>query len=102
MGWARTLLLGDVGNRLDVEDCENEIKQLKMNLMEMNQDDLEQDEELMALRRESDELKLTLAAVIRLLVSKEVLSVDEIRSMVEVIDAEDGAMDGKMRSGPIA
>jgi hypothetical protein len=29
MGWGRTLLLGDIGNRLDIEDTERDIERLK-------------------------------------------------------------------------
>ena len=28
MGWGRTLLLGDIGNRLDIEDTERDIAHL--------------------------------------------------------------------------
>lgn len=101
MGWARTFLLGDIGNRLDIGDCEANIKELKIALMQMHQDDQSQDQELNQLRRENDELKLYLAAIVRLLTAKGVLSTGEINRMVEIIDAEDGAMDRKMRSGDI-
>jgi hypothetical protein len=97
MGWARTLILGDVGNRLDISDCEKDIKVLKTALMEMNQDDRSQDQELINLRRESDELKLYLSAIIRLLTAKKVLAPEELKKMVDAVDAEDGAMDGKIR-----
>lgn len=30
MGWLRTILLGDIGNRLDIEDSEQEIERLKV------------------------------------------------------------------------
>jgi hypothetical protein len=46
MGWARTLILGDVGNRLDISDCEKDIQVLKASLMEMHQDDMSQDKDL--------------------------------------------------------
>ena len=101
MGWARTFLLGDVGNRLDIGDCEKNIRELKIALMQMNEDDQSQDEELLKLRRECDELKLYIAAVIRLLIHKDVLNADEITRMVDIIDVEDGAMDGKKRDGKI-
>ena len=101
MGWARTFLLGDVGNRLDIGDCEDNIRELKIALMQMHQDDQSQDEELMKLRRENDELKLYIAALIRLLINKETLTAEEITRMVDIIDAEDGAMDGKKRDGKI-
>jgi len=96
MGWARTLFLGDVGNRLDIQDCEEDIKVLKTSLMEMQSDSQSQDQELLKLWREGDQLKLYLAAMIRLLTAKNVLTVEQLRKMVDIIDSEDGAMDGKM------
>lgn len=95
MGWARTLILGDVGNRLDIADCENDIQVLKASLMEMHQDDLSQDQELIKLRRETDELKLYLSAIVRLLTVKKILTIEELRKMVNVIDSEDDAMDNQ-------
>lgn len=49
------------------------------------------------LHAENDELKLYLAAVVRLLVDKRVCTVDEIKSIVHELDSADGAVDGKMQ-----
>ena len=97
MGWGRTFLLGDVGNRLDISDCEADIRVLKESLMEIHHEGQNIDSELLAVQRENDHLKLYLAAITRLLISKGVLDKDEIEKMVDIIDAEDGAMDGKAR-----
>ena len=97
MGWGRTFLLGDVGNRLDISDCEEDIRVLKESLMEIHQEEQAQDTELMILKRENDELKLYIASIIRLLTNKGMLTAEEIKKMVDIIDAEDGAMDGKVR-----
>lgn len=32
MGWARTLLLGDIGNRLDIADSERDIQSIRRRL----------------------------------------------------------------------
>ncbi len=101
MGWGRTLFLGDIGNRLDIGDCENEIARLRRNLGAQSGIDRSQDEQIQALRADNDELKLYLAALIRLLTSKNVISTGEITSLVEAIDAEDGSVDGRA-AGPIA
>ncbi|MCI0499772.1 MAG: hypothetical protein L0Y36_08860 [Planctomycetales bacterium] len=101
MGWGRTFLLGGVGNRLDIADCEEDIRVLKESLMDLHQEGQAIDSELLAVQRENDRLKLYLAAITRLLVNKNVLSRDEIEKMVNIIDAEDGAMDGKDRGGVI-
>ncbi|MHC5101729.1 MAG: hypothetical protein ACYSOG_07845 [Planctomycetota bacterium] len=97
MGWGRTFLLGDVGNRPDISDCEGDIRVLKESLMDLRQEEQNIDSELFALQRENDHLKLYLAAITRLLTGKGLLSKEEIEKMVEIIDAEDGAMDGKAR-----
>ena len=97
MGWGRTFLLGDIGNRMDIGECEQDIRILKESLMEMHQEEHEKDAELHTLQMENDQLKLYLAAVIRLLTSKGVLAKEDIQKMVEIIDAEDGAMDGRAR-----
>lgn len=97
MGWGRTFLLGDIGNRMDISDCEADIRVLKESLMDIHHEGQNIDAELLAVRRENDHLKLYLAAVTRLLVSKGVLSKEEIEKMVDIVDAEDGAMDDKAR-----
>jgi hypothetical protein len=97
MGWGRTFLLGDIGNRLDIDDCEQDIRVLKESLMAMHDEGQKIDSELLSVSRENDQLKLYIAALIRLLTTKGVLSADEIRRMVDIIDGEDGAMDGKAR-----
>lgn len=100
MGWGRTLLLGDIGNRLDIEDTEKEIGRLKNELRGNYNKDQSQDKKIDALVQENMELKLYLASVIRLLSSKGLISHDELNQMVGLIDAEDGASDGR-RNGPV-
>jgi hypothetical protein len=101
MGWGRTLLLGDVGNRLDIQDTEDEIRRLKGELRSAYRKDMSQDQKLDALAQENAELKLYLASVIRLLATKGVLSHNELNQMIGVIDAEDGRVDGRC-DGPVA
>lgn len=97
MGWGRTFLLGDIGNRMDISDCEEDIRVLKQSLMEMYQEEHEVDAELRTVQMENNQLKLYLAAVIRLLTNNGVIAREDIQKMVDIIDAEDGAMDGKAR-----
>lgn len=95
MGWGRTFLLGDIGNRLDIDDCEQDIRVLKESLMEMYQEGHAVDAELRVVQMENNQLKLYLAALIRLLTGKGIIAREDIQKMVDIIDAEDGAMDGK-------
>ena len=95
MGWGRTLLLGDIGNRMDIEDTERDIKNLRGRLSRSVNRDISQDKKIELLLAENAELKLYLASLIRLLTSKGTISPAELKAMVEAIDAEDGNSDGK-------
>lgn len=86
MGWARTLLLGDVGNRLDIGDVESDLEILRQRLRQSTLDDRSQDEELARLRSEIDEMKLVLSTVIRLLAKKGIVAEDEIRALGSGVD----------------
>lgn len=101
MGWGRTLLLGDVGNRLDIEDCERELKHMQRELRGGYRKDMSQDKKIERLQEENAELKLYLASMVRLLMSKGTFERSELEAIVNAIDAEDGKKDGKM-TGEIA
>ena len=95
MGWGRTLLLGDIGNRLDIADTEQDIARLRHELSTASRKDMSQDETIDALVNENAEIKLYLASMIRLLTAKGNISREELEAMVEAVDAEDGTVDGK-------
>lgn len=94
MGWGRTLLLGDIGNRLDIGDVETDVADLRDDLHRSHRADATQDEMIQHLHQENAELKLYLAAVVRLLTKKGQLTRDELAAMVQAVDAEDGQADG--------
>ncbi len=95
MGWGRTLLLGDIGNRLDLDDVERDIHDMRKEMESKLRADMTQDEAIDALFSENGQLKLYLASLIRLLTTKGVISKEELQTMVRAIDREDGAADGK-------
>jgi hypothetical protein len=95
MGWGRTLFLGDIGNRLDIEDTERDISHLKREIRGVFHKDMSQDKKIDALISENAELKLYLASFIRLLVTKGWIAPEELAAVVEKVDAEDGRADGK-------
>jgi len=89
MGWGRTLLLGDIGNRLDIADTERDIASLRRRLRSKAGTDQAQDKRLEALESENDQLKLYLASLIRLLVSKGTVSHDELAAFVDIIEPDE-------------
>ena len=100
MGWGRTLLLGDIGNRLDIEDTERDIASVKQELASNVYKNLSQDKQLQLLANENAELKLYLASLIQLLKSKQLITNEELVTMVNNIDTIDGKADGQY-NGPI-
>jgi hypothetical protein len=94
MGWARTLLLGEIGNRLDIGDVERDVAILRREIAGSFHKGMSQDEMIRKLISENAELKLYLASLIRLLTAKGQISREELQNLVNSIDAEDGRMDG--------
>jgi hypothetical protein len=86
MGWGRMLLMGNVGQQLDIGDVENAVHEMQSAFLENQQVDLKQERSIAELRRENQELKLYLATVVRLLVSKGVLKPEEVEATVNAIE----------------
>jgi len=86
MGWGRMLLLGNVGQQLDIGDLNSAISQMQGAFLENQQVDLKQARSIADLQRENQELKLYLATLIRLLVAKGVLKPEEVETTVKAIE----------------
>ena len=90
MGWMRALLLGDIGNRLDIADNEDRIRQIRLAQRERNRrrssKDESQDEQLAALQAELTELELTVGAMTSLLLSKGTFTAGELEAVVDIIE----------------
>lgn len=96
MGWGRMLLLGNLGQQLDIEDQRREIQELRSRVQFESRGaggDIEQ--RLASLERQSDEMKLYLAALVRYLAAKGQIDLREFAKLVDEVDAEDGAADGR-------
>lgn len=88
MGWARTLLLGDIGNRLDIGDAERNIAEIRTKLRGQRELDVKQDEAIIQLQRENEELELCVAALVKTLERKGVLSAGEVSKLVEMVELD--------------
>lgn len=95
MGWGRMLLLGDLGQQLDIHDTRTALAQIQDQLRATGQFDHEVSRRLDQLATENAELKLYLAAVVRLLVAKGVIAPGELKEIVDQIDRSDGRADGQ-------
>lgn len=86
MGWGRMLLLGNVGQQLDIGDLNGAIEQMHAAFTDNERVDAEQGRSIEQLRRENQQMKLYLATLIRLLVAKGVLTQDEVAATVAAIE----------------
>lgn len=94
MGWGRTLLLGDIGNRLDIQDTERDISQLKKFLGSEQKKNASQEQIIKELIKEHAEMQLYLVSIVRLLLAKGTITKEELDTIVNEIDVEDGKADG--------
>jgi len=88
MGWGRMFLMGNVGQQLDIGDVENAVNEMQSAFLENQQADLKQEHSITELRRENQDLKLYLAAMVRLLVSKGVLKPEEVEATVNAVEQQ--------------
>lgn len=88
MGWGRMLLLGNVGQQLDIGELNGEIANMQAEFSRNQQIDLTQAKSIEQLQRENQDLKLYLATLMKLLVSKGVLRPEEIETAVRAIETE--------------
>ena len=86
MGWGRTLLLGDVGNQLDIQDIGESVQRIKETFRKVAEVDNNQGRDIQHLIEENHELKLYLGTLVRLLIAKNILSEEETRAIVEGIE----------------
>lgn len=88
MGWGRMLLLGNLGQQLDIGDLNGEIAGMQNAFADNQEMDREQGRSIERLERENQELKLYLATLLRLLVSKGALNAEEVEVIVRAIEPE--------------
>lgn len=86
MGWGRMMLLGNVGQQLDIQDLESAIGQMQAEAERTQNLDRTQEQSIEELQRENHELKLYLATVVKLLVAKGVLRQEEVDTAVQAVE----------------
>lgn len=92
----RTLLLGDIGNRLDIEDTERDISNIRLSQSKAAQALHVKEQELALLRVELGRHKLAIEALSRFLIHKDIISATELDDFIQQVDAEDGVLDGRL------
>lgn len=98
MGWMRTLLLGDIGNRMDIADAEVEIDRVKQQNRNTATRLRKKEERIDRLTSELAQQRLATQALTRFLIAKNLVSEEELNEFIREVDAEDGVVDGKLNA----
>jgi hypothetical protein len=85
MGWMRYLLLGDLGQQLDIGNMQQRLEDMEGSKAHA---DLSQDKRIAALAGENRDLKLRLGVLIKLLIAKNLLTAQEIADMIVQLEPE--------------
>ena len=86
MGWMRTLFQGDIGQNLEIEELRERLDQMRV---EKTPAAWTQEKQIEALQEETHELKVRVAVLIKLLVAKNVLTAQEIASMIAALEPKE-------------
>ncbi len=86
MGWGRMLLLGNVGQQMDIDELKNYLDQAIAEINKSDQINQQQEQEIEQLKKDNRELKLYTLGLVRLLSSKGVLTDAEVQHLVSTID----------------
>ncbi|WP_353268420.1 hypothetical protein [Gemmatimonas sp.] len=86
MSWGRMLLMGNVGQQLDIEAIEDDMVRLRARITSQQSTDRTQDEALITLRREVTDLKLVVGELARLLVATGALPAEAVERLVRGVD----------------
>lgn len=86
MGWGRMMLLGNVGQQLDIQDVGRAVGELQRFMDQTGNLDRQQERSIDDLRRENHELKLYLATLVKLLVAKGVIRQEEVDAAVQAVE----------------
>lgn len=96
MGWLKHILLGDLGQSLDIQETAAEVEAQRA-AMDRQMDRLERrQQDLAAVQARTERLHLALTALSRYLISKGVIDPAELEAYLQQVDGEDGVKDGKL------
>ena len=96
MGWLKHILLGDLGQSLDIVGTKEALR-LQSNVnSQHSRKALSQDQQIAQLKARSERLHLAITALSRFLIDKDLINEDELDSFIKAIDEEDGELDGRL------
>ncbi len=96
MGWLKHILLGDIGQSIDIVEASNQLKcnENVQRIQRRNQS--RQEMEIARLKARTERLHLAVTALSRYLVEKNLIAESDFRDFLDQIDREDGDPDGRL------
>lgn len=86
MGWGRTLLLGDIGTQMNLNDLEREVTSLHDYLQQSRTSTASQTQAIRHLVDENHKLKLCFGLLSRLLLAKNIVTREELAGAADLVD----------------
>lgn len=86
MGWGRMLLLGNIGQQMDIDEVKDYLNRAIVELNKGEEVDADQNRALHRLTEENRELKLYVLALTRLLTQKRIVTHEELTAMVTAVE----------------
>jgi hypothetical protein len=93
MAWGNFLLVGDMGQQLNLSEQAEELGRLRRSIARRQSKDLDQDARIAALAEENLNLKVGMAGLVHMLVARGVLGEGEIADLVHALDCADPGSD---------
>jgi hypothetical protein len=81
------LLLGDIGQQMDVNDLSSAVQALREDARSGQDRDVSQDRRIRSLQTENEELKLYVAALVKVLKGKGTLDDNDIEAIVNSVES---------------
>jgi hypothetical protein len=100
MGFLSHILLGDLGQSLDIEKTRSAVKDQAMQQARNTSKLFNAGIEIDRLKRQNGELRLAVVALTRFLIERGVVNEGELEAFIREIDAQDGTIDGSLASPP--
>lgn len=91
MGWGRMLLLGNIGQQMDIDEVKDYLNRAIEEINKGERVDADQNREIERLRAANRELQLYVLALVQLLAQKQVLTEAELSSMVSAVEQTSAA-----------
>ena len=93
MSWGSFLLVGDMGQQLNLTEQAEELGRLRRSIARRQSKDVDQDARIAALAEENLNLKVSVAGLVQMLVARGVIGEGEIANLVRALDCADPATD---------